>query len=150
MATEQAIFTNMCMVYDQGKILVQDRLNVDWPGVTFPGGHVEAQESFMDSVIREVKEETGLLIKNPQICGVKQFITEKQERYVVLFFKTNEFSGNLTASREGKVFWIEASDLSSYQLADDFLTMYQIFTSDKSEFYYVPDQTKNSENFLLK
>ena len=58
---EKTIFTNMCMIYDDsGNVLVQDRLNPDWPGISFPGGHVEAGESFTDSVIREVYEETGL------------------------------------------------------------------------------------------
>ncbi|WP_180269233.1 NUDIX domain-containing protein [Clostridium cadaveris] len=48
---ENAIFTNMCMVYDKEKILIQNRLNINWPGVTFPGGHVEYAESFTNSVI---------------------------------------------------------------------------------------------------
>jgi len=40
---EKTIFTNMCMVYDDnGNVLVQNRLNPDWPGITFPGGHVDA------------------------------------------------------------------------------------------------------------
>jgi len=61
---EQAIFTNMCMVYDNaGNILVQDRRKKDWPGLCFPGGHVEPGESFVKSVIREVWEETGLTIE---------------------------------------------------------------------------------------
>ena len=39
---ETVVLTNMCMVYDgEGNILVQDRLDPEWPGVTFPGGHVE-------------------------------------------------------------------------------------------------------------
>ena len=45
--TEKTIFTNMCMVYDDnGNVLVQNRLNPDWPWITFPGGHVDAGESF--------------------------------------------------------------------------------------------------------
>ena len=52
------------MVYDGDKILVQDRVNKNWPGLTFPGGHVEEGESFTESVIREVYEETGLKIEN--------------------------------------------------------------------------------------
>ena len=43
---------------------------------------------FTDSVIREVREETGLTIEHPILCGVKQFPTEDGERYVVLLYKT--------------------------------------------------------------
>ena len=63
----------MCMIYDDaGNILVQDRVSKSWGGVTFPGGHIEKGESIVESVIREIKEETGLDIKKPKICGVKQ------------------------------------------------------------------------------
>ena len=72
--SEQAIFTNLCMVYDDaGNILVQNRQDPDWPGICFPGGHVEPGESFAESVIREVWEETGLTIGHPILCGTKQF-----------------------------------------------------------------------------
>lgn len=54
---ETCILTNMCMICDGSRILVQDRKNPDWPGITFPGGHVEPKESFVASCIREVKEE---------------------------------------------------------------------------------------------
>ena len=57
---EKTILTNMCMVYDdQDNVLVEDRSKPEWPDITFPGGHVEHGESFVASVIREVKEETG-------------------------------------------------------------------------------------------
>lgn len=73
---EQAIFTNMCMIENEkGQILIQDRQKANWPGVTFPGGHVEKGESFCASVIREVKEETGLVISNPVLCGI--FLSRK-------------------------------------------------------------------------
>lgn len=136
--TEKAIFTNMCMVYDDcGNILVQDRKKPDWPGIAFPGGHVEPGEAFVDSVIREVKEETGLDIENPILCGIKQFQTDDDERYVVLFFKTNRFSGELKSSDEGEVFWIPRNDFNRYSLSIDMEDMLKIFESDNlSEFYY--------------
>ena len=135
---ENAIFTNMCMVYDgAGNILVQNRRNPNWPGITFPGGHVEHGESFSGSVIREVKEETGLDIQRPVLCGVKQFQTKEDARYVVLFYKTDRFSGMLRSSEEGDVFWIKRSELETYSLADDFEKMLEVFESSEiSEFYY--------------
>lgn len=136
--SEQAIFTNMCMIYDDaGNILVQDRKKKDWPGLCFPGGHVEPGESFVKSVIREVWEETGLTIENPQICGTKQFQTRNGERYVLLFYKTNRFHGELKSSEEGKVFWIPRNQLTNYKLANDFAEMVQVMERDDlSEFYY--------------
>ena len=141
--SEQAIFTNLCMVYDHdGNILVQDRLDPDWPGLCFPGGHVEPGESFVDSVIREVKEETGLNIENPVLCGIKQFQTDDNERYVVLFFKTKHFSGELKSSDEGEVFWIPRNELENYKLTSDFSDMVKIFESnDLSEFYYYSEDS---------
>lgn len=145
---EKAIFTNMCMISDNaGSILVQDRKKADYPGITFPGGHVEPGESFVESVIREVREETGLTIDNPILCGMKQFQTEDDARYVVLFFKTNRFSGDLKSSSEGEVFWIPRDQLRQYPLAPDFDQMLRIFESDNlSEFYYY----KTSGEWALK
>ena len=136
--SEQAIFTNLCMVYDgAGNILVQDRKDPSWPGLCFPGGHVEPGESFVESVIREVWEETGLTIENPKLCGTKQFQTQKGERYVVFFYKTDRFSGKLQPSDEGEVFWIPRTDLHKYTLCDDFPDMVRVFEEDDlSEFYY--------------
>lgn len=39
--TERVILTNMCMIYNGDEILVQERVSPSWPGVAFPGGHVE-------------------------------------------------------------------------------------------------------------
>ena len=136
--SEQAIFTNLCMVYDDaGNILVQHRRARDWPGICFPGGHVEPGESFVESVIQEVREETGLTIEKPILCGTKQFQTEKGERYVVFFYKTNHFSGELKSSAEGEVFWIPRKDLNRYTLCTDFEDMVKVFEDEGlSEFYY--------------
>ena len=146
--TEAVVLTNMCMVCDGNKILVQDRLDPDWPGVTFPGGHVEPCESFVRSTIREVYEETGLEISNLRLCGMKQFTHRNGSyRYIVFFYKTSSFSGKLHSSAEGRVFWIDRADLHKYPLADGFKEMLEIFENDNlSENYHWFDGSWHSEN----
>ena len=136
--SEAAIFTNMCMISDgNGNVLVQDRKNPDWPGVTFPGGHVEPGEAFTESVIREVYEETGLTIENPKLCGVKQFQTDKGERYVVFLYRADRFTGTLVSSDEGEVYWVPRAELAKYPLAPDFMDMVRVFEEPElNEFLY--------------
>lgn len=82
-------------------------------------------------------EETGLVIERPMLCGIKQFQTDEDARYIVLFFRTNRFSGELRSSEEGEVFWINRDELKNYTLANDFEDMLKVFESDElSEFYY--------------
>lgn len=139
-AGEQAIITVLCMVYTGDKILLQDRVKQDWRGLTFPGGHVEPAESFVAAVIRELKEETGLTIYNPRLCGIKQFQTENDTRYIVLLFKTNQFSGNLCSSSEGEMMWLNRADLVKFPLVKDFFKLLEVFDNDDlNEFIYKKD-----------
>lgn len=142
--------TNMCMIYDdKGNVLVQDRDKKEYPGITFPGGHVEHGESLVESVIREVFEETGLSIENPEICGIKDWINDDGSRYIVLLYKTNKFSGELIPSEEGDVFWTKFEDISEDRLANDMKKMVEIFYNNEvSEFYYYKKDGK-WENKLL-
>lgn len=148
--SEAAIFTNMCMIErDDGRVLVQDRRDPNWTGLTFPGGHVELGESFHDSVIREVREESGLLIRNPILCGVKHFQTKQNERYLVLCYHCRDFNGELAPSNEGDVYWMEIESLKVATLTPDFLEMLELFLKPNiSEFFYTKDPD-NTENWCI-
>ena len=127
---EFVILTNMCMIYDGDKVLVQDKCDDSWGGITFPGGHVENGESFTDAVVREVYEETGLSISSPQLCGIKNWFNEDGSRYVVLFYKTNKFSGNIKSSDEGDIFWTTVDEMKSMKLAEGMDIMLELFLND--------------------
>ena len=133
---ETVVFTNMCMIYDEHRVVVIERKKADWPGVTFPGGHVTSGESFADAVIREVKEETGLTITEPQLCGVKDWV-ENNQRHVVFFYKTCCYEGQLRSSREGRVWWESIHQLPQLPLSLDMEDMLRVFMEDHlSEFFY--------------
>lgn len=135
--SEEVILTNMCMVYHGTKVLVEEKIfrdNIEEysKGIVFPGGHVERHEPIVDSVIREIYEETGLTIESPRLCGVKDWVEEDGSRYVVFLFKTDKFSGELKSSNEGKVFWVELGDLPGMSAIWHMDRMLRIF--DKEEF----------------
>lgn len=141
--TETVEFVNMCMVRSGNKVLVQDRKKKDWPGITFPGGHVEQGESFTEAVIREIREETGLTISAPRLCGIKDWY-ENGLRYIVLFYKTEQFEGTLQSSDEGEVWWEDIDNLPNLSLAtEDMKDMLRVFVEDNlSEFFYRQDGDK--------
>ena len=139
--TEEVELTNMCMICDgNGHVLVQDKKNNPyWSGWNFPGGHVEKGEYITPSVIREMKEETGLLIEKPMLCGIKEFHKSKDgKRYIVFLYVAHHYSGELNASAEGDVFWYPLSKLrGSGKLIDGFEEMLDVFTDENiSEVYY--------------
>jgi 8-oxo-dGTP diphosphatase len=119
---QNIILTNMCMLYDaEGRFLVENRLAQDWPGLNFPGGHVENEETLEESVKREMKEETGLEVKDLEQCGVFDWNVPKEHlRHVAILYRSCHYSGKLTASSEGPLLWLKEEDLASYPLSTDF------------------------------
>lgn len=127
--------TNMCLICDGNKVLVQEKVGTK--GLVFPGGHVEEGESLLASVVREMKEETGLTIENPKICGFKDWIQEDGTRYIVLLYKTDKFTGELKSSDEGRVFWIDRADIDRVNLIWNMKELLEIFDADLySEFFF--------------
>ncbi len=102
----------LCYVHHQGKTLMLHRVKKQndvhagkWNGL---GGKVEPGESPEECVIREVKEESGLLLANPRLRGVLTFPEFSQgEDWYVFLFEATEFSGQLITSPEGDLAWID-------------------------------------------
>ena len=128
---ERVVLTNMCMICnDAGEILVEDKVSPSYSGMTFPGGHVEPGEPLTAAVIREVREETGLTIAAPRLCGMYEWQLPDGARYLVFLYRTNQFTGVLRSSAEGRVFWLERTQFLRQNLAQGMESVYAILCRD--------------------
>lgn len=125
----------MCMITDpEGRVLVQERLpkpSNAWCGLTFPGGDVEPGETIIASVIREVREETGLTITDVVPAGYIQWYNpDRQSQYFVFLFKTSSYSGELKGSAEGNVKWMTLDEMFSGKLAPNMQKYLAVFQNE--------------------
>ena len=150
--TFKAELTNMVMVYDKNtnRAVVQQRVKY-WKGITFPGGHVEKGESFIDSAKREVFEETGLKVDNLKLCGIIDWCHRKSgERYMVILYKTDTYSGELIEeTEEGKVFWADIDEIPKMELPPYFDDYLKVFLSNDKQEFFAPYDKKNTETKIL-
>ena len=126
-------FTNMVMIRrDDGMVLVQERI-LHWKGIAFPGGHAEPGESFERSAEREILEETGLTVKNLELCGIVHWdCPERKEKFIVFLYRTSDFSGELiNETEEGKVFWVKEDELKNMKLCNNFEKDLELFTGNR-------------------
>lgn len=140
--TENIELAVLCLIQRGDFYLLQDRVKEDWKGFTLPGGHVEKDESIVDAVIREMKEETGLTVLNPKLCGVKQFPIDNG-RYVVFLFHTTDFYGEVVSSDEGEMHWINREHLPDTKTVSDFSELLKVILDENlNEFQYIIEDNK--------
>lgn len=136
--TEKTELTVLCLAHEGKRLLLQNRTKSDWHGPALPGGHIEPGESVVDAVIREMKEETGLDISEPHLCGVKQFPRDDGGRYVVFLFETEKFSGELRSSDEGEMLWLSREEIDGINAVADLGTLVDMMLDPaKTEFQYI-------------
>ena len=117
--SEMTELTVGCALYNGSRILLQQSKYREWAGLCLPGGHLEPEESIVEAVVREMREETGLTILDPKLCCVKQFQNGEGERYLVFLFAAHAYEGTLRDSTEGHNDWYERDQLQGLKLVDD-------------------------------
>ncbi len=85
-----------------------------WNGL---GGKLESGESPEECVIREVYEESGLIIKNPNLRGIMTFPKfDDIDDWLVFLYTATDFNGDLIESNEGVLKWINNNKILNLNL----------------------------------
>ncbi len=100
------------LLINNGKILMMKRKNTGYMDgmYAFVAGHVEEEESLKQAMVREVKEEAGIDIKEQDlefICGIRE---KSHCRYINFFFKTDKYEGTpkiMEMDKCEKLEWID-------------------------------------------
>ena len=107
--------TTLCYIEQAGKYLMLHRVKKHhdinagkWIGV---GGHVENGETPEECLLREVKEETGLMLTAYRLRGLVTFLSDACEPELMCVFTADAFDGELIECDEGELAWVEKSDV---------------------------------------
>lgn len=108
--------STLCYIERDGKYLMLHRVkkkndvNHDkWIGI---GGKFEDKESPYDCVMREVLEETGLTLVNPEYRGIITFAPDNWETEQMHLFTCSQFGGTLTDCDEGTLEWVDKDKIT--------------------------------------
>lgn len=89
---------------------------------SIPGGHLEWGESLRDAVLREVREETGLIVEIAGLIDTVDLITRNEtgdatRHYVLVDFAARLIAGELRAGSDAtEARWVAFSGLNDYPL----------------------------------
>ncbi|MBS7303560.1 MAG: 8-oxo-dGTP diphosphatase [Lachnospiraceae bacterium] len=96
------------------RIKKENDINKDkWIGI---GGHFEAGESPEECLLREVKEETGLILQSYRFRGLVTFVTLQGIAEYMCLFTSDEFSGELAECDEGELVWVKKEQIKELNL----------------------------------
>ena len=107
--------TTLCYIEQAGKYLMLHRVKKHhdinagkWIGV---GGHVENGETPEECLLREVKEETGLVLTAYRLRGLVTFLSDACEPELMCVFTADAFDGEVIECDEGELAWVEKSEV---------------------------------------
>ena len=85
-----------------------DQSHDKWLGI---GGKFEDRESPEDCALREIKEETGLIVTGYKYRGIVTFVSDEWETEYMHLFTVTEFEGDIIECDEGDLEWIKKEDM---------------------------------------
>lgn len=103
-----------------------------WIGV---GGHFESDESPEDCLLREVREETGLLLTSFTMRGLITFVNDKFESEIMCLYTADGYEGEITSCDEGELKWIPKVQIKELPLWEGDKAFLDILLSDERRFF---------------
>ncbi|MFA5249730.1 MAG: NUDIX domain-containing protein [Candidatus Paceibacterota bacterium] len=88
-----------------GKVLIGKRKGKFVPEYSIPGGHLDVGETFEEGAAREVKEETGMMVKNLKVVSVSNNLETYRKtgrHYISVNLLTTDFEGEPTIMEKNK------------------------------------------------
>ena len=129
---KQPIIGVGAVIIKDGKILLEKRKNDPGKGKwSIPGGLVELGESVEQTVIREVKEETGLDVEKPEHIDVVDNIIrdendEVKYHFVIIDYFMKLKGGTLKAATDAEELrWVAFDEVQKYDLTKTFRAFFQ-------------------------
>lgn len=108
------------VIVDRGRVLLARRGHAPLKGHwTLPGGALELGETLLEGVVREVREETGLIVEPVELAELLDRIHRSDDRiqfhYVIADYLCRVTGGALQASSDADaVRWVERSEWNSH------------------------------------
>jgi len=120
------------VVICDGKILLEKRKNEPGKGKwSIPGGLVELGESVEQTVIREVREETGLEVEKPEHIDVVDNVvrdnnSEIKYHFVIIDYFVKLKGGTMKATSDAEELrWVTFDEVEQYDLTITFRAFFQ-------------------------
>ncbi|MGQ9624411.1 MAG: NUDIX hydrolase [Candidatus Bathycorpusculaceae bacterium] len=120
---EQPVTGVGAVIVLDGKILLEKRKSEPGRGKwSIPGGLVELGESVKKAVVREVREETGLEVENPELIDVVDDIIvddngEIKYHFIILDYFVKLGGGELNAADDAEELrWVPLAEAEKYDL----------------------------------
>ena len=131
---EKNCMTTLCYIEKDGAYLMLHRVSKQhdvskdkWIGV---GGHFEKDESPEECLLREVKEETGLILTSWRFRGLITFIAKGWDTEYMCLYTADKYEGKMISCNEGDLEWVRKDEVLKLNLWEGDKIFFRLLNED--------------------